>query len=163
MLNGRLARVELPTEIADNAPALVTITQEASGGIWVSFGPIGLYRFKDGVWTKYGGRNDLPTSGILITFTDSAGRVWFGSTKNRLAALDGDRVQAFGPGEGVQVGNVLAIHGRGSEIWIGGEFGLQRFDHGRFHSIHSLNRESLRGISGIVETAYGDLWLYGLG
>ena len=106
MVNGRLTRVELPPEMADNAAALTAITQDASGGMWVSFGPAGLYRLKDGVWTKYGGRSDLPTSGVLIAFTDTLGRVWFGSTRNRLAVLDGDRVQAFGPGDGVQVGNV---------------------------------------------------------
>ena len=163
MLNGHLARVELPKEVADNAAALTTITQDASGGMWVSFGPVGLYRLKDSVWTKYGGRTDLPTTGVVIAFTDNLGRIWFGSTRNRLTVLDRDRAQAFGPDDGIQVGNVLAVYGRGSEIWIGGDFGLQRFENGRFHSVRSLSRESFRGISGIVETANGDLWLNGLG
>ena len=44
----------------------------------------------------------------------------------------------------------------------GGEFGLKQFDHGRFRTILSIDMESLRGISGIVETANGDLWLNGL-
>jgi signal transduction histidine kinase len=83
--------------------------------------------------------------------------------KSQLTMLDADREQTFGPGDGVQVGNVTAIYGRGSEIWIGGEFGLQQFDHGRFHTIRAMDNESLRGISGIVETANGDLWLNGLG
>ena len=30
-------------------------------------------------------------------------------------------------------------------------------------SINAVDKESLRGISGIVETANGDLWLNGLG
>jgi signal transduction histidine kinase len=77
--------------------------------------------------------------------------------------LDGDRVRAFGPAHGLQVGNVTALYGRGPEIWVGGEFGLQHFEHGRFRAVHSLNKEALRGISGIVETANGDLWLNGLG
>ena len=34
---------------------------------------------------------------------------------------------------------------------------------GRFHEINAVDKESLRGISGIVETANGDLWLNGLG
>jgi signal transduction histidine kinase len=60
------------------------------------------------------------------------------------------------------VGNITAIYGRRAEIWIGGEFGLEEFDGGRFHFIHATNDELLRGISGIVETANGDLWLNGL-
>ena len=39
--------------------------------MWVSFGPVGLYRLKDGVWTRYGGLRDLPTSGVVIEFTDT--------------------------------------------------------------------------------------------
>ena len=77
--------------------------------------------------------------------------------------LDGDRLLTFGPSDGLRVGNITAIYGRRSEIWIGGEFGLQQFDHGRFHTIQSVDKESLRGISGIVETANGDLWLNALG
>ncbi len=163
MVKGSLTRIPLPAEMADKAELLQAITQDRSGAMWVSFGPAGLYRFKDGVWTKRGERPDLPMWGILTVFTDSTGRVWFASTRNRLAVLDGDRVQVFGSNDGLRVGNVTAISGRGPEIWIGGEFGLQQFENGRFHTIHSVDRESLRGISGIVETANGDLWLNGLG
>lgn len=163
LVRGSLTKIDLPQEMAELAALLTTMTEDESGGMWVSFGPVGLYRFKGGVWTKYGGRRDLPTSGVLIEFTDALGRIWFGSTRSRLAVLDGDRVQTFGPNDGVQVGNITAIYGRGSEIWIGGEFGLQQFDHGRFRTVHSVDKEWLRGISGIVETANGDLWLNGLG
>ena len=92
-------------------------------------------------------------------FTDSLGRVWFGYAKSQLAVLDGDRVRRFGPSDGLQVGNIKAIYGRGPEIWIGGEFGLEQFDQGRFHKIAAVDDQWLRGISGIVETANGDLWL----
>ena len=163
LVEGNLLQVELPKQMADKSHFLQTITHDRRGGMWVSFGRQGLYRLADGVWTPYGGRKDLPTTGVVIEFTDSLGRAWFGYTKNILAVLDGDRVQVFGPGDGLRVGNVTAIYGRGSEIWIGGEFGLQQFNHGRFHNIHATNEELLRGISGIVETANGDLWLHGLG
>jgi signal transduction histidine kinase/streptogramin lyase len=153
-------RVNLPREMANQFFFLQTITKDEQGGIWVSFGRHGLYRLADGIWTSYGGRDDLPKTGILvIEFTDSLGRVWFGYSKSQLAVLDGDRVRVFGPSDGLQVGNIMAIHGRGSEIWIGGEFGLEQFDQGRFRNIAAVNDEWLRGISGIVETANGDLWL----
>jgi len=163
LVGGNLVRVNLPREMADQALFLQTITQDRLGGLWVSFGRHGLYRFANGVWTPYGGRENLPKTGVVIEFTDSLGRVWFGYTKSTLAVLDGDRVQVFGPSDGLRVGNVTAIYGRGSEIWIGGEFGLQQFDHGRFHDINGVDDKWLRGISGIVETANGDLWLNGLG
>jgi PAS domain S-box-containing protein len=153
-------RVNLPQEMLNQFFFLQTMTVDQQGGIWVSYGRHGLYRLANGVWTPYGGRDDLPRKGILTSeFTDSLGRVWFGYAKSQLAVLDGDRVRVFGPSDGLQVGTILAIHGREPEIWIGGEFGLEQFDQGRFHKIAAMDDEWLRGISGIVETANGDLWL----
>ena len=162
-VNGTLNRIELPPEVAQNAIGPRTITQDRSGGMWVSFSGATLYRYADGIWTLNGGRSDFPKQLILIEFTDSVGRVWFGSSRSRLTVLDGHRLLTFGPSDGLRVGNITAIYGRGSEIWIGGEFGLQQFDNGRFHTIQSVDKEFLRGISGIVETANGDLWLNALG
>jgi streptogramin lyase len=71
----------------------------------------------------------------MIAFNDSLGRVWFGNLNGQLAVLDGDRVRVFRPSDDLQVGNITAINGRGPEIWIGGEFGLEQFDQGRFHKI----------------------------
>jgi signal transduction histidine kinase/streptogramin lyase len=157
-------RVDLPPEMANQFNFLQTITEDQQGRLWVSFGRHGLYRMADGIWTPYGGRDDLPKAGaaMIVAFTDSLGRVWFGYAKNQLAVLDGDRVRRFDSGDGLQVGNVLAIYGRGSEIWIGGELGLEQFDRGRFHNIAAVDDEWLHGISGIVETRDGDLWLNGI-
>lgn len=167
MVDGALTSVELPPDMAKEARRLQTMTQDASGAIWVSFGPLGLYLLKNGEWTKHRspGQADgsCPQSGVLLAFTDSHGRVLLGCTDSRIAVLDRDRERSFGPHDGVDVGNVTAIGGRGRGIWIGGEFGLQHFDGERFRTVRALDPESLRGISGIVETANGDLWLNGLG
>jgi signal transduction histidine kinase/ligand-binding sensor domain-containing protein len=153
-------RVSLPPEMVNQSEFLQTIAEDQQGGMWVSFGRRSLYRFAHGSWTPYGGRNDLPRTGrILVAFGDSLGRVWFGNVDGQLAVLDGDRVRLFRPGDDLQVGKITAIHGRGPEIWIGGEFGLEQFDQGRFHKIAALDDQWLRGISGIVETPEGDLWL----
>jgi PAS domain S-box-containing protein len=159
LVGNDFVRVNLPPEKVNQFEYLQTITEDQQGGIWVSFGR-GLYRLANGSWTPWGGHDDLPKTGtMIVAFTDSLGRVWFGYAKSQLAVLDGDRVRRFGPSDDLQVGNITAIYGRGPEIWIGGEFGLEQFDRGRFHKIAAVNDEWLRGISGIVETANGDLWL----
>ena len=165
IVNGRLNRIALPAEVADKAAYLQAITEDRLGGMWVSIGSTGEYRLANGIWTLFGGHRELglPGSSVLCEFTDNLGRVWFGNRNHTLAVLDGDRLQIFGLSDGVQVGAITAINGRDSETWVGGEFGLQQFDHGRFHTIHAVDNELLRGISGIVETANGDLWLNGLG
>jgi signal transduction histidine kinase/ligand-binding sensor domain-containing protein len=156
-------RVDLPPGMADPSSFMQVITGDRQGGIWLSLGRHGLYRLADDIWTPFGGRNDFPkTGGIISAFTDSLGRVWFGYVNSQLAVLDGDRIRLFGPNDGLQLGNIMAIYGRGSEIWIGGEFGLEQFDRGRFYKITAVDDQWLRGISGIVETANGDLWLNGV-
>ena len=153
-------RVNLPLEMVNQFEFLQTITEDQQEGIWVSFGRHGLYRLADDSWTPYGGRDDLPKTGaMIVAFTDSLGRVWFGYRKSQLAVLDDDRVHLFGPNDDLQVGNITAIYGRRAEIWIGGEFGLEQFDRGRFHKIAAVDDQWVRGISGIVETPGGDLWL----
>jgi signal transduction histidine kinase/ligand-binding sensor domain-containing protein len=155
-------QISLPKEVADRTRFLQTFAEDRSGGLWVSFGRNGLYRLSKGQWSSLGGREDLPRSGVVIEFSDASGRVWFGYTKNQLAVLDGDKVHIFGPNNGVHVGNITAINGRGSGIWIGGEFGLQKFAGGRFQSLFAVDDDWLLGISGIIETGNGDLWLNGL-
>jgi signal transduction histidine kinase/ligand-binding sensor domain-containing protein len=154
--------VALPRDMTDQATYLQTITEDRTGGLWVSFGRHGLYRLANGRWTSFGGRDDLPKTGVVIAFTDSRKRVWFGFTKNQVSVLDGEKLRVFGQDDGVRIGNVTAISGRGADVWIGGEFGLQKFDNGRFLNIGAADEDWLLGISGIVETADGDLWLNGL-
>jgi len=166
LVSGRLTRIDLPPALADhpdNAQFLQAIVQDRSGGMWVAFWNRGVYRLADGVWMVNGGRSDLPKQRVHIEFADSLGRIWFGSRSNVLAVLDGDRVQTFGPSDGIRVGDITAIYGRGPEIWIGGESGLQQFDRGKVRSINAVNKKCLHGISGIVQTANGDLWLNGQG
>jgi PAS domain S-box-containing protein len=159
LVGNDFVRVNLPPEMVNQFEFLQTITGDQQGGIWVSFSRQGLYRLADGIWTPYGGCDDLPKKAVLYEFTDSLGRVWFGYMDSQLAVLDGDRVRRFGPSDDLQVGNITAIYGRGSKIWIGGEFGLEQFDQGRFRKIAAVDDQWLRGISGIVETPGGDLWL----
>jgi len=88
---------------------------------------------------------------MIVAFTDSLGRV--GLAIRRASWRFWMAVGSFdsGPSDGLRVGTIEAIYGRGSEIWIGGgELGLEQFDHGRFHNIAAVDDELLRGISGIV-------------
>jgi signal transduction histidine kinase len=159
-------RIALPSETANFLRFLVSATQDASGAIWLSFAGGGLYWLKDGgVWTKHQpttGPRACPATGVVIMFSDPRKRLWLGCTRNEVAVIEDGRERAYGPQDGIAVGNVTAIYGRDDSIWIGGEFGVQRFDDGRFRTLLALDEEALRGISGIVEASNGDLWLNGL-
>ncbi|MBB5062505.1 sensor histidine kinase [Granulicella mallensis] len=162
LVNGKMVYVALPKERLGDGVYLQAMTTDGSGGLWVSFSRLGLYRLVRGVWTIPDVHSGFPTPDVISEFSDSLGRVWFGYSRGQLASLEREKVKVFHPSDGIRVGTITAIYGRGSQIWIGGEFGLQQFDEGKFHTIAAVNGDWLLGISGIVETADGDLWLNGL-
>jgi signal transduction histidine kinase/ligand-binding sensor domain-containing protein len=131
------------------------ITQDRMGRLWMSLGS-GTFRLERWGWTSLesvGG----PRGPATAEFTDSEGRIWFGFT-NTIAMLDGDSVRVFSGKDGVQLGAVTSIAGKGRTIWVGGEFGLEYFDGSRFHPAGPRAGGAFSGVSGIVIDSDGGLW-----
>ena len=136
------------------------IPDDERGGLWVSVGDHGLVHFKDGVWSR-----DVPRPPGLLergpsaTFRDPRGRTWFGYTESRAALLDGGRARLYTSADGIDIGRIRVIRGRGAEVWLGGELGLSLFRNGRFRSVLTAGGERFGTVTGIIETADGALWL----
>jgi signal transduction histidine kinase len=96
-----------------------------------------------------------------VLTTDHSGRTWFGYTASRVALLEGGTVRLFTGEHGLSVGNVLAIHIKGTHVWVGGELGLAILVAGRFRPVLGKHGAEFRGTSGIVETPDGEVWLNG--
>src|SRR5258708_35764851 len=111
------------------------------------------------MWSRFGSVAELPQIPAIIELTDSAGRIWFGYTANRIALLDGTRVSMFGLSDGLDIGNVISIYDHDGEIWIGGQTGLELFEQGHFRCVQLAGSEPLRGVSGIWLAKDCDLWL----
>jgi signal transduction histidine kinase/ligand-binding sensor domain-containing protein len=156
--NGQFSRIPLPAGITRgfNVQAM---TEDHSGNFWVSIIQYGVFERTKGVWVPLGNLTDLPTGVPLTLMTDSSGRVWFGYQSNiGVAMFDGKKVRKFSSQDGLQVIHVQAFFERGEHIWIGGERGLSLFDGSRFRMM-AADGLTFGGITGIVETASGDLWL----
>jgi signal transduction histidine kinase len=80
-----------------------------------------------------------------------------------MARLEGRAVQLFDSTHGLNVGNVTAIYAQGKHVWVGGELGFARFDGTRFVPVLSASGNPFTGVSGIVGTNNGDLWLNAIG
>jgi ligand-binding sensor domain-containing protein/two-component sensor histidine kinase len=131
------------------------MTQDGLGRLWIST-ESGTFRLERSGWTtleSLGGPQGTATS----EFTDSDQRIWFGFA-DAIAMLDGDRLKIFSGKDGVSVGAVTSIQGKGNRIWIGGELGLEFFDGNRFHPVKPSDGTAFGGISGIVADAGGGLW-----
>ncbi|HEX4227267.1 MAG TPA: hypothetical protein VHZ07_01260 [Bryobacteraceae bacterium] len=60
--------------------------------------------------------------------------------------------------DGVQIGAVTSIRGKGTKIWIGGEFGLEFFDGSRFQPVNPSDGSAFSGVSGMVADPEDGLW-----
>ena len=134
---------------------------DKSGGLWASIARSGVFYLKDSVWTPYGGIATLPRRWAVTIVRDRRDRLWFSYLDGTVAVLDGDQVRSYGAAEGLQIGFVAANYSGRTDQWLGGELGLTRFDGERFHSVLTVPELSLTRITGIVETAAGDLCLNG--
>ncbi|USX28534.1 histidine kinase [Oxalobacteraceae bacterium OTU3CINTB1] len=142
---------------------LQALAMADDGRLWVSAARRGVHTFKDGVWHAGGGHAALAGRSAVSLHADGQGRVWFGYTGNAMAMLHHDKVQQFGPAEGLRVGNVLSIFSQRGTLWVGGDQGLAHFHEGRFVALNDSVGRPIAGIAGIVQTAQGELWLQALG
>ena len=137
------------------------LAQDKSGGLWASVPGAGVFRLKDAVWTPNGGIAALPRGAAITIVRDRDDRLWFSYPGGSVAMLEGEQVRTYGAAEGLQIGNVMANYPGRVGHWLGGELGLARFDGERFYSVQSAPELPLDGITGIIETPDGDLWLNG--
>jgi signal transduction histidine kinase/ligand-binding sensor domain-containing protein len=136
------------------------LAEDKSGGLWASILG-GVFRLKDGIWTPGGGIAALARRAAITIVRDRRDRLWFSYTGGSVVMLDGEQVRTYGVADGLQIGNVMANYPGRVNHWFGGEFGLARLEGERFYSVQSAPELPLDGITGIVETTDGDLWLNG--
>jgi signal transduction histidine kinase/ligand-binding sensor domain-containing protein len=146
------------------------VARERDGGLWVAIAfNVGVFRRRPGRgWEQFEAPQGLESSLPNVITTDSSGRTWLGYPRGALVLVVGDSVRVFGPDQGLDVGRVLAISVYGNRVWIGGQSGVAAFDlhepggRGQRLFVPLLTAgEPLRGVSGLIETADGELWLNG--
>jgi signal transduction histidine kinase/ligand-binding sensor domain-containing protein len=147
--------VPLPAGI--NATSAFTI--DRAGAPWVAFAGHGLYRLEGDRFIPQSpvpALKDLTPTSLAV---DGAGHLWLGYPDNLLVDFDGGHARLYTSSEGLHVGHITVIKPLGDEVLVGGELGLARLRGGRVQSIVIADNDVFSGISGIVKTPDGDLWL----
>jgi len=135
------------------------IPSGGDGGLWIRFGDFGTFHFKQGIWNLSERPKGVPLVGPSASYDDPSGRVWLGFDAGQVYVLDGEKVSSYSQNDGLDVGRIKVIRGRGQHIWAGGELGLLFFSEGRFGRVTVADGAQFGAISGIIETADGGLWL----
>jgi signal transduction histidine kinase/ligand-binding sensor domain-containing protein len=151
--NGRIDR-----QIASPGARPVAIAEDSFRRIWVTMGADNVLRLKDGTWQSLkslGGPEGISWS----EFTGPEGTLWFGFDNNTVARIDGDAIRILSAKDGIRVGRVVSIQGRGSDLWIGGPGGLALFDGRGFRPMLREDGQDFKDVLGIVAPASNGLWI----
>jgi signal transduction histidine kinase/ligand-binding sensor domain-containing protein len=157
----RIESIALPAAVDDPQDQVQSMMRDAEGGLWVSIARKGVYRYADGVWTLSGGFAELPERPAIAMLADREGRLWFSYKESRIAMFDGSRLRIFAAEDNLNLGPILSLYERGGRVWAGGERGVVSFDGTRFHVLTGNDGDAFHDVSGVVETAAGELWLSG--
>ncbi|WP_425258938.1 sensor histidine kinase [Rubrivivax sp. RP6-9] len=161
-IDGRRDPIEIPRpDIGDDRRAAVfapihAIAKDRSGALWMHLVVKGTYRRVGDRWLR---QPEGPRDRIMSMGNDADGRLWIGYVDRGASRVDGDTELTFGPANGLDIGAITAIYGRGPRVWLGGQHGLALFDG------TSMRTPALRGlgdttvITGVIETASGQLWI----
>ena len=153
--------VHVPVPFGGLKIPMQALVVDAQGDVWASETGSGVWRLHDRSWIQVDGVAGLFSGPALCLRADGNERMWLGYTDGKVALVDHGSVKTFGASEGVTIGNVLSIFRHGNDVWFGGNDGVMFFRDGRFHSLESTDPNALLGVSGIVNSANGDLWFNG--
>ncbi len=132
------------------------------GELWASLVAQGLYRLHGEQWRAGAGVDGLPEEPALSLFEDTRdATLWLGYVERGAWSLQQGRLRHWSAEQGLDVGRVLVFASGARGLWVGGSEGVAWFDGQRFHRLGSVSGEALRGVSGLVETPEGELWLHG--
>ena len=151
---------KLPAEVKRSG--VQAIAKDRDDALWIALNVPGIFRLAKGAWTRF---EDWPVLNVRATplsiLTDPAGRIWLGFSHNRITLVDGEKKLLLSSESGLDVGNVTALYRGAERLWAGGEHGLNFFDGTGFRVLKASSGAPFSGISGIVETPQGELWLNG--
>lgn len=156
---GHFSRVPYPEGFPRQFSDSSFMTEDSSGVLWIAMQDHGLYSLSDSKWTPFETPRELLKLIPEAAFTDWTGRIWFAYTGGTLLVLNRGEIERVYSKNECPVGSVKAIQGRNQHLWVGGEDGLVYFDGKNFRPVMPDDLDRFKGLSGIAETAHGDLWL----
>ena len=129
-----------------------------AGGVWAADPSAGVRRFHDGAWQDAASLS-LPTATPTSLYCDRDRNLWLGYGDGRIARVDELLKTTFFPFVGPSIGAISSMS-VGRQTLVGGSRGLAVLDHEGFVRVTSL-QPILEGITGIVQSPDGYVWLNG--
>jgi ligand-binding sensor domain-containing protein len=155
----RVTKVDLPKGVQVWAPR--QFFEGTSGELDVSLGAFGVFRFDDGKWSKMDLPNQ-PKENPLSFFVDKHGRIWIGYFSGKVGMVDISGGYVLPVGKDADLSSVETFTESSEGLLCGGTNGIAILRGHRFEILPTADPSAITGISGIVESANGDIWLNGI-
>jgi signal transduction histidine kinase len=117
----------------------------------------GFWRWRDGVWSPLSTLG-MPNGTALVIYRDQSQRLWAGYAKGQIGVLANGVGSTSHAGD---LGDVTAFAETSYGFIAAGINGAALSENGHFRLLRFRDSLHARGISGLVETKDGDLWLNG--
>jgi signal transduction histidine kinase/ligand-binding sensor domain-containing protein len=160
---GRVISVAMTLNLPNNFGEGALFATDRNDTIWFGWFRAGshklFYQTTKVPWTPFELPPAIAGKTGVVAFTDSNGRIWFGFTDDTIMLMDDAKAQMFSTTDGIKLGTVKAITGRGRHIWIGGDNGLEIWENDRFRPVFPADGDTFHNVAGIQEDSAGDLFL----
>jgi signal transduction histidine kinase/ligand-binding sensor domain-containing protein len=131
------------------------------GTVWLGTGNRGLVHWNPSSSSGLSLQTVLSDRSIGTLAEDHAGAIWAGSAfGSGLYRMIGEKVQHYGPAEGLESSNVTTVFvDEEGNLWIGSTGGLSWFQSGKLRTANSRHGLPSNQILAIVDDSYGRLWI----
>ncbi len=129
--------------------------------LFASYTRQGLWRFVNGTWSRVE-TPGFPVDTPYSLFMDRGGRLWAGFIDNRIGLLDGARGHTFEVDSTHPLGIVQVFLESSFGLLAGGSNGIAVLAGDHFRSLRASDETRVEGVSGLLQSPNGDLWLNAL-
>ncbi|MYM69948.1 histidine kinase [Pseudoduganella sp. FT55W] len=159
--DGRLLTTPAPAEVHSFYPQ--AMLRDRRGVLWVSFSSGPLFRLVGKQWSRADDVARYTSALTLAMASDDTGAIWLAHANNTVTITDdaGKPARQLNASNGLDMGAVLQLTPDHERMWLGGERGVMLYRDGRLWPLQGQGGELFKGVSGLVRTSGGDLWMHG--
>jgi signal transduction histidine kinase/ligand-binding sensor domain-containing protein len=152
----RLSQVPLPKSLS--AVRIRQILQREDGSMLVSFKDLGLWKLDQKRWSQVSLPNLAPEQ-LSVAFLDSSDELWLGSISGKIAKSTPTGTKVYPLTDQLGLGIIYAFLETKEGLLVSGNDGIAALDSDHFVRLKLEPDPAITGISGMIASSDGDLWL----
>jgi len=137
------------------------IREDAEGALWIGTNGDGLFRMKEGQFTRFTRKDGLPSDLVFSLAFDKDGSLWVGTNGGGLARYAGGTFRLYGKDDGLD-GDIIwsLLQDTDGSLWVGTYgAGLFRREGERFRGLTTRTGLSSDFVRALWQDHEGSLWI----